>query len=419
MGIVKITSVANQIDEFESVTIIGDPGCDGLGAATMNVFANALTAISSDMTIIAGDIVHNGIRPLYSTVSSFVNSVSKNNVYMLCGNHDTAWYDEYFGLRNYFLYNSRCLFIILDNSSRSFENNALDTLETALRDYRRENIVILFHYPPPNSICSNSVNAENWQKILSVIEPYKENIRMTLSGHVHSYFEDVVDGIRVIVTGGGGARIEHVNAKIDPVLAHHHIVKLYFDESGILRHQHVALESRHYTIESDKPELRLRLETTLANESVAHVRYMLFAEDAMEKGLKGLAKMFRAFAESEFHHARNHMFVLNELGTTKDNIDNAYRRECEEVDKIYKEDLDFCRSGHYGLSEYVFYDSIEAEKIHRKQLENIISSYENNTDIPEKTYHVCRSCGFTFAGSEKPRVCPVCGAPHDLIIEIQ
>lgn len=418
MGIKKIESIVNRIDNFESVTVIGDPGCDGLGATTLSIFANALTALDTDFTIVAGDIVHNGIHQLYATVSSFVNSISKRPVYMLCGNHDTAYYEDYFGLRDYLLYNDNCLFIILDNSTRKFSENALSVLKLALQEYSRKNIVILFHYPAPNTICTNSVSNSEWQKILSVIEPFKKQIRFIISGHLHSYFEDMTDDIRLIVTGGGGARIEYVNDKIDPLKAHHHVVRLFFDSTGILTYEHISLDSFKYTTELKNQFLREQLEKTLSNESEAHVRYKLFAIDAQEKGYIGLAKMFRAFAESEFYHARNHFYVLNELNTMKNNIDNVYKRECEEVNIVYKENAAFCEKNDFGLSKYVFLDSLEAEKIHQKQLEKAISLNATNSDIPSGNYHVCSSCGYTFTSDEHPKVCPVCGAPYDRIIEV-
>jgi len=66
--VMKITERANRIDNFKSVTVFGDPGCDGLGAATMSIFAKALRAQRSDFSIIAGDIVHRGKQSLYDTV---------------------------------------------------------------------------------------------------------------------------------------------------------------------------------------------------------------------------------------------------------------------------------------------------------------------------------------------------------------
>jgi hypothetical protein len=47
-----------------------------------------------------------------------------------------------------------------------------------------------------------------WQKLKSVMDPYKNSIKYILSGHVHSYFSEIKDGYRIIVSAGGGARLE-------------------------------------------------------------------------------------------------------------------------------------------------------------------------------------------------------------------
>jgi rubrerythrin len=414
-GIVKVVNTINPIENFQSATIIGDPGCDGLGAATMSVFAKALTAVHSDFTMIVGDIVHRGIKPLYAAVSNFVNAIAPNPVYMLCGNHDTAFYDEYFGLRNYLLYNDKCLFIVLDNSTRNFSDDALSFLKSALKEYDRKNIVILFHYPAPNSICTNSINPEDWKHIDAIIGPYKERIRYFICGHIHSYYEDMIGETKLLVTGGGGARIEYVNEKIDPLKAHHHIVQLHFDKNDILQYRHIPLQTIEYTAEIVNGELKKRLEQALTNESVAHVKYKLFATDAQEKGYPGIAKMFRAFSDSEFFHAKNHLFILNSIGSIQNNLKHSHEQESHEINVLYKEFIDYCDKHHFGLARYAFFDSFEAEQVHERLVSKVISTFQDGLDIPETEYHTCTSCGYSFVGETKPKHCPVCGAPSDRI----
>ncbi len=418
-GIVNVTQAINRIDDVNAITIIGDPGCDGLGAGTMSIFARALTAVPSELTLIVGDIVHRGIKPLYATVRNFVDSVSPNPVYMVCGNHDTAFYDEYFGLRNYLLYNDKLLLIALDNSTRDFSPAALQLLETGLNSYARQNIVLLFHYPAPNTIATNTINPPEWEKIAQIISPYRDRLRFLIAGHVHSYYEDVVDGVKLLVTGGGGARIEHVNDKIDPTKAHHHIIRLYFDANDILQYEHVPLHSTNYTRELEDDDLKARLEESLENEAVAHIKYRLLAVDAEEKGFPGLAKMFRAFADSEFFHARNHFFVLNNMGTIAENLQRSQEQEHHEITVMYKEHLAVCDEKNYGLARYSFYDSHEAEKVHEKLLVQAIGAYQRGEDMTNATYHTCTSCGYTFTGAEHPKHCPICGAPADKIRKVE
>jgi rubrerythrin len=416
-GIVKVTERFNKISNFSTITIIGDPGCDGLGASTMSTFARALTAVPSEYTIIVGDIVHRGIELLYSAVTDFVNAIAPNPVFMLCGNHDTQHYNEYFGLRNYILYNDNYLFIVLDNSTRKFSDDAIMMLKEGLANYERDTIVLLFHYPPPNQVCTNSVNSEDWDRIETIIQPCRSKIRYTISGHLHSYFEFQVDHRTSIVTGGGGARIEFISESIDKTKAHHHIVTLSPNGTGLV-HAHTSLDQVGYTTELSDQYLKKSLEQTLANEAIAHVRYKALAENAREKGYEGIAAMYEAFADSEYYHARNHLSILHADLSIQRNLELSHTNEHFEVHELYKDLVAYCVKTGAGLAKYVFFDSLEAEKIHESLAGKALQSFETGNDIPLATYRTCTSCGYTFAGNAAPKHCPVCGAPGDKICPV-
>lgn len=417
-GIAKITDPAIKIGNFESISLIGDPGCDGLGASTMAVFAKALTCSKNDFSVVLGDIVHKSIRPLYSSVTDFVNTVSQNKVYMLCGNHDLLHYEEFFGLRNYLLYNDNVLLLFLDNSKRKFEEHTIEFLKTNIEKYKRKNIVIFFHIPPPSAIGENTVSPDEWNKVKNILDNCKNEISYIICGHVHSYYEDIIGGFKLIVSGGGGAKIEFLNPKIDIKKAHHHIVRLFFDTNGKLNHEYLPLESFTYSKELEDEQLVSFLETSLTNESMAHVRYKLFAEEAEEKGFPGIARMFKALSDSEFYHSRNHFYVLGKIKSVLNNLKSAKEGESFEVETMYKDYLDYCRTKNYGLASYTFYDSLEAEKKHLALVNDALKNHSNSKDIPLINYFTCTSCGYTMCGNEKPGNCPVCGAPRDRIKEI-
>ena len=47
------------------------------------------------------------------------------------------------------------------------------------------------------------------------------------------------------------------------------------------------------------------LNDAFAGESMAHMKYAIFAEEAEKRGKKNLAKLFRAISYAEFVHAQN------------------------------------------------------------------------------------------------------------------
>ncbi len=74
-----------------------------------------------------------------------------------------------------------------------------------------------------------------------------------------------------------------------------------------------------------------------AGESQANRKYLFFAEQADKEGLKQVAKLFRAAADAETVHARNHLNVLKGIKTTKENLQAAISGENHEFTEMYPE----------------------------------------------------------------------------------
>lgn len=415
---VKVTQEFNEIPEFQQITVLGDPGCDGLGAATMSIFARALVSLPSDFTVIVGDVVHRGIPSLYQSVNDFVDRVSPRPVYMLCGNHDQAHYTEFFGLRNYALYNKKCLLLFLDDSHRRMESATLDFLDRALQGYQRHDIVLFMHIPPPNSVGSNTLPRDEWEKVLAVLQRRSVSPRFVICGHVHSYYEDQIDGMQLRVTGGAGARLEFVSDQVDVAKAQHHVLKLHYGNQGELLLGHIHLQGIAYEQELQDPLLKSFLENAFAGESQAHIRYRIYAEDATERGYLGLAHLFRALADAEFHHARNHFYALGGMQSIEEYVRTALAAENYEIEHMYREYLQYAQEHHQGLAAYSFRDAREAEKIHAHLLKKAADFLRQGQDIADTAYYTCTSCGHTFSGEAHPLHCPICGAPADKIHSI-
>lgn len=406
----NISTESIRMEKIRAFTFIGDPGCDGLGAEIMSIFNAALREASGDFVLVGGDIVPNGARCFYESVTAMVDTALDKPIYMLCGNHDTEDYAAFFGEKNYFIYDDRLLLVVLDDSKRVFSQDSLELLERALKTCARDNIVLSFHIPPPNHVVRNSVSQGEWNKVLDVIEPYKARVRYILCGHIHSYFEDIVDGMRMISTGGGGARIENVE-NVDPPF--YHFVEFTFDGEGKLTHEKKDVTFRGA---ADIPqEILSLLREAYVKECTAHVRYQLYAEESIRQQKPGLAKLFTAASDSEFYHARNYYFVMREFLNVGDAIRKSASYEDFEIRDFYKNALELAKSMNCGLPAYAFEDASEAEKVHMELFQSAIEASEKDGDIPELNYFTCTSCGYTFAGESANKICPVCGAPHDKI----
>jgi rubrerythrin len=415
-GIQKIGQAVIEIEDFRSFSALGDPGCDGLGAEIMAVFADLLfEAAGTDFTLILGDIVPFGSKLFYDNVVDLINVTAKTPVFALCGNHDTDFYAGHFGSADYAIADSRTLIIALDNSKRVIHAESIAFLRKTLEDYQRPNVVLAMHIPPPNAISGNSISPGEWGKLAPILEQYRQSVRFILSGHVHSYFEDEVNGVKLIGTGGGGARIEEVSGVAPP---YYHWVRFFYNGAGCLDYtrEELALESGGRRLWDEK--IQALLSESFVRECAAHVRYRLYAEDAERRRLPNLARLFRAAAEAEYCHARNFHFVSKGLKTPEALLARVIEDERYEVNEFYKIGLEQAKEKRTGLPVYAFADALEAEKVHAALFEKALESLKQGRDIEAADYYTCSSCGDTFSAKARPKNCPVCGAPMDKIFKV-
>jgi rubrerythrin len=154
------------------------------------------------------------------------------------------------------------------------------------------------------------------------------------------------------------------------------------------------------------------LQAAFAGESQANRRYLFFAEQADKAGYKEIARLFRAAAEAETVHARNHLGVLGGIKSTKENVETAIKGEHYEFMKMYPEFLEQAKTEGNKGAEAVFDHANKVEKVHHNLYEKARQSLEGGPPPEDKPYFVCQVCGYTVAG-EAPGTCPICKAPRD------
>jgi rubrerythrin len=154
------------------------------------------------------------------------------------------------------------------------------------------------------------------------------------------------------------------------------------------------------------------LDEAYAGESMAHMRYAIFAEVAEKEGLKNIANLFKAISFAELVHARNHYNVLGHVNDTSNNLQICIDGEHYENTEMYpvynntaklQEESEAQMSTHYAL---------EAEKIHEKLYTEAKKLANDKKDVDYKKVYICPVCGYTVIG-EAPEKCPVCGAPKE------
>ncbi len=153
------------------------------------------------------------------------------------------------------------------------------------------------------------------------------------------------------------------------------------------------------------------LETAFAGESMAHMRYQIFADQAEKAGQADLARMFRAISFAEQVHATNHYRALGHIQEEAENLQTCIDGEHYEVNEMYpvynnaaefQDEPQAVLSTHYAL---------EAEKIHEKWYKNAKKTIQADQKFSIGKVQICSVCGHTREG-DAPDVCPICGAPR-------
>lgn len=403
----KITEKINRLQDVESMGVIGDPGCDGLGTYNMKVYAGALEkSAKDDITLVVGDLVPWGTKYHYSFISHFSESIASNPVYGLRGNHDTGEYEAYLGLHNYALLLKGFAVIVIDNALRKFEKEGLKLVEEVLEMEEVERAIITFHIPVPNHYIKNCVSDEEFEHLKKAYKKQKNKVKYLLCGHVHSKFEDVVDGIPLICTGGGGAMIEDVSEEIKAADVEHHMVH-FFLHNGEIKYRFENLWDNCYGKEAKDPILREQILSTVQGELMAHLKYLMHADRARRRGMEDVAAMFDALAASEYFHARNFYSVIERPPVFSKASREFSKTEEFEHKNFYFMMQKYCKDHHHPLAEGAYKAALNAEKVHAELLHKM----DEEKSISTKAIYVCPICGHLMTEESKMDRCPNCGAP--------
>jgi rubrerythrin len=160
------------------------------------------------------------------------------------------------------------------------------------------------------------------------------------------------------------------------------------------------------------------LQEAFNGESAAARRYTLFAEKAEKEGQKQASRLFRAAAEAEMVHARNHVNAMDGIGSTKDNLLAASIGEQKEFTDMYPNMIATAREERNDRAERTFNWANKVEMIHHKLYDKMFQEVKAGQTQKDTVYYVCPVCGNTVEGSA-PDKCPICGAPGSKFKKIE
>jgi rubrerythrin len=164
-------------------------------------------------------------------------------------------------------------------------------------------------------------------------------------------------------------------------------------------------------------------------ESNAHAKYLAFAKKADEEGYGKVASLFRAAAEAEEIHLKNHAEVIKGMGgtpkadiklpevkSTKENLEDALKGETYERLTMYPEFIAQAKQDNNKAAvrtfTYAKFAEAEHAKLYKEALDNLESWKGAKAD-----FYVCPTCGYTVDGKPSFEACPVCATPaNDYIL---
>jgi rubrerythrin len=118
------------------------------------------------------------------------------------------------------------------------------------------------------------------------------------------------------------------------------------------------------------------LESALAGESMAHIKYRYFAKIAREEGFEDVAKHFEHTADQEIKHAWGHLELLIGKPTTRECLEKAIEGETYEFTTMYP---DFKRAAEIEGNTTAAFEAghqIEESKLHAEQFAAVLAKAE-------------------------------------------
>lgn len=118
------------------------------------------------------------------------------------------------------------------------------------------------------------------------------------------------------------------------------------------------------------------LESALAGESMAHIKYRYFAKIAREEGFEEVAKHFEHTAEQEVKHAWGHLELLIGKPNTRQCLEKAIEGETYEFTTMYPKFQTEAELEQNPLAKGEFADQIAESKEHAEQFAAVLAKAE-------------------------------------------
>ena len=204
------------------------------------VFKKILKSVDNNNYVFAidiGDLVYDSAKEKYRIFYNMIKN-EKTPFLVAIGNHEIGDggpknYFNIFGKLYYSFSYGNSLFIVLDDSNeKRIDPDQMQWLREQLqRKYQHK---FVFMHVPPFDPRGNSIHTvhslsdtKNATEFMNLMEEYKPDI--VFSSHIHAYFNETINGVKYITTGGAGAPLWG----IDPKHYFHHYIDVGVEGNNV------------------------------------------------------------------------------------------------------------------------------------------------------------------------------------------
>lgn len=114
-------------------------------------------------------------------------------------------------------------------------------------------------------------------------------------------------------------------------------------------------------------------------EAFARLKYMAFAQKALEEGHPEIAQLFEEAAGAETVHGMTHLKALGFVKSTKENLENAVYGEQDEIDEMYPQMIDTAKkenSENMDAAVNAFSVAMGREKAHNQMFSDALKNFK-------------------------------------------
>ena len=165
------------------------------------------------------------------------------------------------------------------------------------------------------------------------------------------------------------------------------------------------------------------LRSAFGGESMAHMRYKIWADKAEQKGYPNVARLLRAISRAEQAHATGHFAAMGDVGGafpvtagggfglngTSEDLQGAIDGETFEVEEMYPAYLAVAEAQQEKSAIRSIQYALSAEEIHAAMFTEAKAAVDQGKDVQLGPIQICTVCGHTLEG-DAPARCPICGA---------